>query len=136
MKSILMSIRPQYAQAILDGTKLFEYRRRGPVWSVMGARLFLYATAPVSAVIGEAGAVIWHASPEIIWQHTKHAAGIAEQDFFLYFIACEIGDVFEIVYTKRYAHPKPLSDFGVSRPPQSWRYLDMPDAPMFAEVTT
>ena len=131
MKSIMLSIHPQYAQAIMDSTKQFEYRRRGPVWSVFGARLVLYATAPVSAVVGEAGAIIWHNTPEVIWQHTQYAAGIPEADFYAYFLGCEFGTVFEIVSTKLYQSLRPLSDWGVLRPPQSWQYVGIDDASLW-----
>jgi predicted transcriptional regulator len=52
MRDIVASIHPRHAQAILDGTKTVELRRK--VWR-MGAeidRMFLYETAPTSALVG------------------------------------------------------------------------------------
>jgi predicted transcriptional regulator len=49
----LISIRPGYANAILDGTKTIELRRRVPEL-VSGTRLWIYATRPTAAVVGVA----------------------------------------------------------------------------------
>lgn len=47
----LLPIQPAHAQAILDGAKIFEVRRRKPS-AVKGARVLIYETAPTSAVVG------------------------------------------------------------------------------------
>lgn len=137
MASILLSIHPNYAEAILAGTKRWEYRRRGPRFKVRLARLYLYATTPVSMIIGEAGSWIWADTPEYVWYHTMDGAGISKDDFFDYAKGYEEIAVFEIMpeSLKRYERARPLRDFGVVRPPQSWRYIDVSRSPIFAEVT-
>ena len=46
-----MSIRPQFAAAILDGSKRVEFRKR-PLAADIGT-VVIYATKPVGAVLGE-----------------------------------------------------------------------------------
>jgi predicted transcriptional regulator len=47
-----LSIRPNFASALYDGSKRFEYRRRR-VRLATGDRVLVYESAPVSAVTGE-----------------------------------------------------------------------------------
>ncbi|SFO06949.1 ASCH domain-containing protein [Amycolatopsis rubida] len=46
-----MSLRPRFAEAILDGTKTIELRRTR-VSAPPGTKLVLYASAPTMAVVG------------------------------------------------------------------------------------
>lgn len=48
---VIISIKPQYAEAIISGKKTVELRRRIPT-IVIGARLWIYATKPIAAIIG------------------------------------------------------------------------------------
>ena len=50
--SILISIKPEYVEKIFNGEKKWEYRRKTPNTDVK--KMVIYATAPVSAVVGEA----------------------------------------------------------------------------------
>ncbi|MFX1476607.1 MAG: hypothetical protein ACFFCI_00615 [Promethearchaeota archaeon] len=48
--SILLAIRPQYAQTIYKGTKIYEFRKKIPKLPVQ--TVFLYETAPVKKITG------------------------------------------------------------------------------------
>jgi predicted transcriptional regulator len=48
----VLSIKPEYATKIVEGLKKVELRRRFPYGTVTGARLYIYATVPIQAVIG------------------------------------------------------------------------------------
>jgi predicted transcriptional regulator len=50
----ILSIKPEYATKIVEGLKKVELRRRFPYGTVTGARLYIYATVPIQAVIGYA----------------------------------------------------------------------------------
>ena len=50
--TILLSIKPQYAKAILENQKKYEFRKRHCKGSVN--KIIFYATAPESKVVGEA----------------------------------------------------------------------------------
>jgi predicted transcriptional regulator len=53
---ILMSIRPEYSQAIFDGTKRVEYRKRLPnTWfedEADNRRVWVYETKPTGKIVG------------------------------------------------------------------------------------
>jgi predicted transcriptional regulator len=51
MRDIVMAIKPRFAQAILNGTKKYEFRKTAPAkeWS---GKIYLYETAPTSAIVG------------------------------------------------------------------------------------
>lgn len=69
MKYILMSIKPVFANEILNGRKKFEVRAKiGGISS--GDKIIIYASSPVRAIIGEftAGKIII-GSGEEIWNY-------------------------------------------------------------------
>lgn len=53
VEDALISIRPNFANAILAGKKTVEIRRRIPALKV-GTRLWIYATQPLGAIVGTA----------------------------------------------------------------------------------
>jgi predicted transcriptional regulator len=116
--SVLMSIRPRFAEAILCGEKSVELRRRRPSFS-RGTNVLVYASSPVRQVIGwfEVGEVI-SASPRALWSRVKHCAGVSRQEFDDYFAGCEVAYALIVTDAGRIA-PAPLR----IRPPQSWQYL-------------
>lgn len=51
-KSVLLSIKPRWARAILNGEKEWEYRKKPP--SIPPPyKVYLYATSPVQKILGE-----------------------------------------------------------------------------------
>ena len=89
----LISIRPQYANAILDGFKTVELRRRIPQIEI-GSRLWIYSTLPEGAVIGSVlveGVV--RLAPSELWKRYGSRAAIAKKDFDRYFEGtdCSVG---------------------------------------------
>ena len=121
---VLLSIKPEYANRILEGTKRFEFRRRvhrdPRVTSVV-----IYATKPVGKVLGEFSIETVHSEhPDRLWERTKEFSGITRDFFTSYFADLEVGHAIEVKQVKRYSRPKPLSDFlpgGVA--PQSYAYV-------------
>jgi predicted transcriptional regulator len=70
--SIVISVHKQYADAILNGSKTVELRRRFPDVQ-LGTKVWLYATKPVGAIVGFAVLkIVERAAPSVIWK--KHAA--------------------------------------------------------------
>lgn len=123
MKTLLLSINPEYVENILNETKRFEFRKSRCKYSVDS--VIIYSTAPVKKIVGEAHIVrIIESSPEEVWNETKDAAGITKGFFDEYYrgrekaVAYELGDVI------KYAEPMALSDFGLRWPPQSYSYVD------------
>lgn len=121
---ILLSIKPEYAESILNGTKRYEFRRRVHTDERVHT-VVIYATMPVGKVVGEFTIRGIHAEPpKILWNRTKEAAGITEAFFSEYFAGREVGYAIEIKKAKRYSRPKNLNEFlpsGIA--PQSYAYL-------------
>ncbi|MDE0040937.1 MAG: ASCH domain-containing protein, partial [Candidatus Poribacteria bacterium] len=68
IQDALISIRPNFAEAILAGKKTVEIRRRIPALQV-GTRLWIYATRPLGAIIGTAiVAKIIEGTPTELWK--------------------------------------------------------------------
>ena len=63
MVAIIASIRPEYATAIYEGIKTVELRSRGPRKFV--DRIYIYETAPVSAITGHVDVTNIFASMEV-----------------------------------------------------------------------
>lgn len=120
---VLLSIKPEFAFKIFEGTKKYEFRKvifkRPNIKTVV-----VYASSPVQKVIGEFEIEdILSSSPENIWKKTKKTSGISEEFFNDYFIDKEIAHAIKIKDVKRYKTPLDLKkEFDVV-PPQSYTYL-------------
>lgn len=119
---VLLAIRPRHAEAILAGTKCFEFRRVLPALPVR--RLVLYASAPVMAVVGEVESWGTVRGPKgEVWAECGEAAGISREEFDAYFAGLAAARAIRLGPVTRYARPLPLEAFGFCRPPQSFAYL-------------
>ena len=121
---VLLSIRPRFAYAILEGTKTFELRR-AVFRSSSVRKIVIYASSPVSLVIGEFTIDgILALEPNRLWAATASGVGIDQEFFDNYFSGREIGFAIKVRRPRRYAKPLRLEEhFGLSRPPQSLCYL-------------
>ncbi len=119
---VLLSIKPEFASLIFDGTKKFEYRR--VIFKQHIDLIVVYASAPLRAVIGEFEIEqILHEDLSTLWHLTKQHSGISKKYFFEYFANKERGYAIKIRSTFQYSIPAPLKEsYGVS-PPQSFLYL-------------
>lgn len=120
---VLLSIKPEFAFKIFDGTKKFEFRKvifKNPnVKTVV-----VYASSPVQRVIGEFEIEdILSLAPNEIWKQTKKHSGISEDYFYKYFADREIAHAIRIKNTKKYKQPLNLQDNFNVVPPQSYMYL-------------
>jgi predicted transcriptional regulator len=81
----IISIHTIYANAILEGRKTIETRRRVPELS-SGTQLWIYATRPTGAVIGVATIqTVDKATPATIWKMHRSGIGIDHASFRAYF---------------------------------------------------
>jgi predicted transcriptional regulator len=121
---VLLSIKPQYAQAIMEGTKRFEFRR-AIFREKEVSTVVVYASSPIQEVIGEfAIGEILAADPEQLWRKTRHAAGITKEYFDEYFSGSTVAYAIEVTKPKLYRRPLQLwRDFDVQCAPQSFCYL-------------
>jgi predicted transcriptional regulator len=124
----VLSIKPEYATKIVDGLKTVELRRRFPYGTVTGARIYVYATAPLQAVIGFATIREVQRSPvEQIWAAYHHVAYINRKDFDDYYSNVDAGYVLMLQAPVRLKEPIGLEVLKSKLnfvPPQSFAYAD------------
>ena len=121
--NLILSIKPQYAQMILDGSKRYEYRKMIPIRNDID-RVYIYATKPICRIVGEftLDGIIAD-SPQKVWAATARHGGITEAFFNDYFkgkdkaYALKIGDV--IKYDVPIDPKKVITDFTA---PQNFMY--------------
>lgn len=122
MCRILLSIHPQFANAIIDESKKFEFRKTKCRKHV--DRILIYATAPTGMIIGEVEVVdVLVGEPESIWEQTHRKAGITRKSFDEYYRGKDSAVAYKLGTVKRYSRPRPLSSVGVKSAPQSFIYL-------------
>jgi len=122
--TILLSIKPEFAEKILNGEKRYEFRKSVPKTSKVD-KVVLYATMPVGKVIGEFTIDdILFDHPESIWNETRNFAGISKIFFSEYFKGRNIAYAIKVKDALRYEQPKELSEVsGSNQPPQSFCYI-------------
>lgn len=130
MKTGLLSLHPQYADAIFAGTKQYEYRRKAPRVD-MPTRFLIYVTAPRKELVGEI--IVDHIltdSPRRIWNSTGKLGGIEKEAFLRYFEGAAEAHAFHVGSAERYGEPKSLSALRRAvpgfTPPQYLAWLTAP----------
>jgi predicted transcriptional regulator len=120
---VLLSIKPEYANKIFNGTKKYEFRRT--IFKNTAVKtVVVYASSPMQRVIGEFEIdIILNDDLENLWNKTKEFAGITKEYFNQYFIDKEDGFAIKIKETKRYDSPLLIKDEFNVNPPQSFLYL-------------
>ncbi len=121
--TVLLSIKPEFAFKIFDGTKKYEFRKsifkRKDV-----KKIVVYASSPVQRVIGEFEVMdILADDIEAVWKMTSPFSGITKQYYDEYFINKDRAYAIQVGEIKRYDKPKFLSEFNVNFAPQSFVYL-------------
>ncbi|MFB2920139.1 MULTISPECIES: ASCH domain-containing protein [Aerosakkonema] len=129
---LLLSIRPEYAQKIIDGTKTVELRRVRTRLKA-GDLVLLYISSPEKALVGsfEVERVIEFKNSRKalnnFWNEVKNNAGIEKQKFDRYYQGASVA--VGIFIKKLEIFPRPLELERLRRklpnlkPPQSYRYL-------------
>ncbi|MGI6649665.1 MAG: ASCH domain-containing protein [Bacillota bacterium] len=121
---VLLSIKPEFANKIFNGIKQYEYRRtifkKTNIDSVL-----VYATSPISKVIGEfeIDNIICD-ELESLWNKTSQHSGISEEYFYTYFGNKEKGYAIKIKNTTKYQNPLSLKEEFNVMPPQSFIYIE------------
>jgi predicted transcriptional regulator len=120
---VLLSIKPEFAERIFNGSKKYEYRKaifKNPdVKTVV-----VYASSPLKRVIGEFDIeTVLSDSPEILWKETHEFSGITEDFFFDYFSKSNLGFAIKIKEVRLYQNPRSLRSCYKVSPPQSFCYV-------------
>ena len=120
---VLLSIKPEFAERIFDGSKKYEFRRaifKNPNIKTV----IVYASSPVQRVIGEFDIeIILSDSPKILWEKTKEDSGISKEFFFDYFSERDIGFAIKVKKTRLFKNSRCLRSSYNRTPPQSFCYV-------------
>lgn len=121
---VLLSIKPEYAEKILDGVKHFEFRKA--VFKNPSVKtVVIYATKPVGKVVGEFDvAEVLSECPKTLWARTAGSAGISRRFFDEYFAGRTTAYAIKVQNVRRYRKPmdlRALVESGTA--PQSFCYL-------------
>lgn len=123
---LLLSLRPRFANAILDGTKTVELRRR-PVNAAPGTRVILYSTAPTMAIVGTARLrTVDIRGPRAAWSRHRRDLALSKDEFDAYLEGSEHAYLLHLTQVCRLDEPLHLHQLrrdGGFRPPQSFRYV-------------
>lgn len=120
---ILLSINPQYVERIMNGEKIYEFRKTQCKKKV--DKIVIYSTSPVMKVVGEADvADILVDDPQTIWKITEKKSGI-EKDFFdTYYEGKNQAIAYKLKHIIQYDIPKDLCEYGIKTAPQSFCYMN------------
>ncbi|NQS98916.1 MAG: hypothetical protein HQ591_10720 [candidate division Zixibacteria bacterium] len=93
---VLLSIKPKYANRIINRTKIMELRRRfSKKW--IGSSALIYASAPERAIVAKVRiAHVIKDKPIAVWNNWKDAIDCSEEEFLIY--TKDIDEVYGILF--------------------------------------
>lgn len=121
---VILSIKPYYAEKILQGEKTYELRKT--IFKVPNIKtVIIYASSPISKIIGEFEIdTILHEDITVLWKKTKEFAAVDKSFFDEYFAHKEKGYAIKIKNFRRYSKTFNIMEkYGVTAP-QSFSYTD------------
>lgn len=123
----LFAVKPEFADALINGRKEFELRRTRPSLRA-GDVVYVYSTSPVKAVIGSflCGEIV-EGSPTGIWSEIGQGTELTRRRFRDYFRQAGRAYAIEVTSPRKFAQPLTLSDLREAlpgfHPPQSYRFV-------------
>lgn len=122
--AILLSIKPRFANLILAGTKLAEFRRAAPSQHV--STIVIYSSAPVQSIVAlvDVSETI-EGTPSALWAIARdNGGGLTRSELRAYFVGKEKGYAFLLSNLRIFEKPvNPKTFFKEFTPPQSFKYL-------------
>lgn len=122
MCTILLPIKPEYANRIIEQKKLYEYRKN--ICKRKIDKIVIYSTSPVKRVVAEVEVKsVLSNTPNKLWKETKQYSGISKAKYMKYFKNKKVAFAYELGKIIIYKQPKMLEDIGINYYPQSYVYL-------------
>lgn len=129
-KPVLLSVKPRYADAILQGAKTIEVRRR-PINAKSDSTILIYSSSPVKSVVGKAQLRrVIVADVELAWKKYSRQLGLTKTEFETYLEGCAAAYLLVLDDVCQLSEPiglQTLREFGPFHPPQSYRYVNEND---------
>lgn len=124
MTKAILSVKPQYANLLVDGFKCIELRKKFSCQISEGDILYIYASTSVQKIIGHVTVKRVDRLPIAeLWKKSAIEAMVPWGDFKKYYEGHEFGVAIEVSKPTRYEKTIEISSFGIQRPPQSWQYI-------------
>lgn len=140
---LLISIKPEYAQKILDGEKTVELRKTRTRLKT-GDIVLVYVSSPQQVIAGffevESIEIFENISKEkkYFWEKVKHKAHIKEKDFNTYYKSASIGVAIFIKEVHKFNNTAELIKLKQKiknfTPPQSYRYLKLKEVKILESI--
>ncbi|MDF3819002.1 ASCH domain-containing protein [Leptospira sp. 96542] len=123
--NVILSIKPEYAWAILNGQKTVEFRKN--VFKRKINKVLIYSSAPDQVFLGYFSVKeIDRDSPNSLWKKYSKKGCISKDKFFHYYSDKNEGTSILIKKVFKFQTPlKPKSIFKSFTPPQSFQYCDL-----------
>ena len=123
MCTILLPIKPEYSNKIIEETKLYEYRKKRCKRKVN--KILIYCTSPIKKIVAEVEVVdVLLNNPTLLWDITKEHAGISKKKYEEYYCNSNLAVAYKLGKVSVYDEPIDLRDIGINYHPQSYVYLD------------
>lgn len=127
-KLIVVSIKPEFANRIFDGTKKMELRKCSPNVNPEDL-LIVYSTSPEMAIIGVCKIKkVIKSTPSEIWENHSDILGIDRERFFQYYSGSDVAVGIILERVKRFKTKIPLKNlkkqFPTFSPPQTFKYYN------------
>ena len=123
-RKILISINPEHVKNILSGKKKYEYRKIAAKQDI--STIIIYETVPTKRIVAEAEILdVLEMSPEELWQETKEYSGITKKFFDNYFDNKDVAYAYKLGKIIKFDKPRTLEDFGLTKAPQSYAYVNI-----------
>lgn len=123
-RTIVLSIKPKYADLILAGTKTVEFRR---AWAAEKVdTIAIYASAPIQRIVGVALVLdVVSAKPTSLWDYCKkRGGGLSRSELFAYMHGKPEGFAILLRSVRKFDQGVvPSSVIDGFLPPQSFRYM-------------
>jgi predicted transcriptional regulator len=126
-ETLFLSVRPRYAERILEGTKTVELRRVRPTAS-QGQRVLIYSSSPTMAVLATTTVerIDWGSVDEV-WRRVRRSAGLSRHDYLDYFRGAERASAIWLGSVMAFETPVALRELRERwpwfRPPQSYCFV-------------
>lgn len=125
--TLLISLHPRFADAILAGSKQVELRKVRPRLRT-GDQLLLYSTKHAAAIVGCATVCnVIESDPESLWRAIGRVSALTAAEFFEYFASRSVAYAIAIAHPAPFANPITLRELRSLHSsftlPQSYWYL-------------
>ena len=137
--TLLLSIRPKYADQIFQHTKTVELRRVRPKRLENGDLVLIYVSSPVQALMGafKVDKIIEKPLKQL-WLRVGNQAGITRQEFDAYYNGRAVGIGIFFKIQDVWQLPKPITLDILKKqnfyPPQGFRYATASETALFKDL--